>query len=81
MAFYLFSTKFTTVSKISFHFLVLFPMSVYYHSYCPAVRWFNNGYVGKQPVAWKEYCAEYRLKNSRIAWIGALAVTIQLKYC
>ena len=24
---------------------------------------FNNGYVGKQPVAWKEYCAEYWLKE------------------
>ena len=24
---------------------------------------FDNGYVGKQPVAWKEYCAEYWLKE------------------
>ena len=23
------------------------------------VRCFYNGYVGKQPVAWKEYCTEY----------------------
>ena len=23
----------------------------------------SNGYVGKQPVAWKEYCAEYWLKE------------------
>ena len=22
---------------------------------------FDNGYVGKQPVAWREYCAEYWL--------------------
>ena len=22
-----------------------------------------DGYVGKQPVAWKEYCAEYWLKE------------------
>ena len=28
-----------------------------------AVRCFNNGYVGKQPVAWKEYCVEYWLKK------------------
>ena len=28
-----------------------------------AVRCFNNGHVGKQPVAWKEYCAEYWLKE------------------
>ena len=24
---------------------------------------FDNDYVEKQPVAWKEYCAEYRLKE------------------
>ena len=30
----------------------------------------DKGYVGKQPVAWKEYCADYWLKNSRKAWIG-----------
>ena len=24
---------------------------------------FNKGYVGKQPVAWKEYCAAYWLKE------------------
>ena len=24
---------------------------------------FDNGYVGKQPVAWKEYCMEYWLKE------------------
>ena len=23
----------------------------------------SNGYVGKQPVAWKEHCAEYWLKE------------------
>ena len=28
-----------------------------------AVRCFDNGYVGKQPVAWKEKCAEYWLKE------------------
>ena len=27
------------------------------------VRSFDNGYVGKQPVVWKEYCAEYSLKE------------------
>ena len=27
------------------------------------VRCFDNGYVGKQPVAWKEYCAEHWLKG------------------
>ena len=39
-------------------------------SYCDRIRsslttvhCFNNGYVGKQPVAWKEYCAEYWLKE------------------
>ena len=28
-----------------------------------AVRCFNIGCIGKQPVAWKEYCAEYWLKE------------------
>ena len=28
-----------------------------------AVRCFDNGYVGKQPVAWKEYCAENWLRE------------------
>ena len=32
--------------------------------YCSltAVHCFPKGYIGKQPVAWKEYCAEYWLK-------------------
>ena len=30
-----------------------------------AVRCFDNGYVGKQPEAWKEYCTEYWLKEIR----------------
>ena len=34
-------------------------------TYLAAVHWFNNGYVGKQPVAWKEYCMEYWLKELR----------------
>ena len=33
------------------------------HSSVTAVHCFNNGYLGKQPVAWKEYCAEYWLKE------------------
>ena len=33
------------------------------HSSLTAVRCLDNGYVGKQPVAWKEYCAEYWLKE------------------
>ena len=39
-----------------------------------AVRCFDISYVGKQPVVWKECCAEYCLKktNSRKAWIGVL---------
>ena len=28
-----------------------------------AVRCFDNGFMGKQPVAWKEYCAEHWLKE------------------
>ena len=33
------------------------------HSSLTAVRCFDNGYVGKQPVVWKEYCAEYKFKE------------------
>ena len=33
------------------------------HSSLTTVRCFENGYVRKQPVAWKEYCAEYWLKE------------------
>ena len=33
------------------------------HSSLSAVRCFNNGYVGKQPVALKEYFTEYLLKE------------------
>ena len=33
------------------------------HSSLTNVRCFNNSHVGKQPVAWKEYCAEYWLKE------------------
>ena len=33
------------------------------HSSLTAVRCFNNSYVGKQPVAWREYYAEYLLKE------------------
>ena len=33
------------------------------HSSLTTVHCFDNGYVGKQPVAWKEYCVEYWLKE------------------
>ena len=33
------------------------------HSSLTAVCCFNNGYVRKHPVAWKEYCAEYWLNE------------------
>ena len=33
------------------------------HSSLTAVHCFDNVYVGKQPVAWKEYCAEHWLKE------------------
>ena len=47
------------------------------HSYLTAVCCFDNGYMGKQPVAWKEYCAEHWLKELlRKAWIGVLATAI-----
>ena len=33
------------------------------HTSLTAVHCFNNDYVGKQPWTWKEYCAEYWLKQ------------------
>ena len=33
------------------------------HSSLTAFRCFDDGYVGKQPVTWKEHCAEYWLKE------------------
>ena len=49
------------------------------HSFLIDVHCFHNGYVRKQPMAWKEYCAEHWLKkNFRTAWIVALATAIQL---
>ena len=33
------------------------------NSFLTGVYCFDDGYVGKQPVAWKVYCAEYWLKN------------------
>ena len=41
------------------------------HAFLKAVHLFDDGYVEKQSVAWKEYCAEYWLKKSRKAWIVA----------
>ena len=37
---------------------------------------FENGYVGKQPVAWKEYCEEYWLKELGKAWVGDSVETV-----
>ena len=38
-------------------------MIVRIHFSLRAVCCFTNGYVGMQPVAWKEYCAKYWLKE------------------
>ena len=40
-----------------------------------AVHYFNDIYVGKHPVTWKEYCVKYWLKESRKACVGVLAAT------
>ena len=37
------------------------------HSSLTAVCCFDNSHVGQQPVAWKEYCAEYWLTLSQMA--------------
>ena len=33
------------------------------HFSLTAVHCFGDGYMGKQPVAWKEYCAEYMIDS------------------
>ena len=37
------------------------------HSSLTAVYYFDSGYVGKQPMALKEYCAEYWLKELQVS--------------
>ena len=37
---------------------------------------FSSHYVRKQPMGWKEYCAERWYKKIQAGWIGALAVVI-----
>ena len=49
----------TSLSQYSFRGLML----VIATGFIPLSRVFDNGYVGKQTVAWKEYCAEYWLKE------------------
>ena len=46
------------------------------HSYLTTACCFDNGYVGKQPVAWKEYCVEYWLKDLQESIDIALAAMI-----
>ena len=48
------------------------------HSSLTTARCFDNGYVGKEPVARREYCAEYRLKEiqeSKDRCIGRCNIT------
>ena len=37
--------------------------SQWIHTSLAAAHCFDNGYVGKQPMAWEEHCAEYCLKE------------------
>ena len=48
------------------------------HSSLTAVLCFDNGYVGKHPMAWKEYCAEYcfkELQESMVRCTGCRDIT------
>ena len=52
------------------------------HSSLTAVRCFDKGYLGKQPVAWKEYSADYLLKELQENMDRCTGRRdIQLKYC
>ena len=46
------------------------------HSSLIAVRYFDDGFVGKQPISWKVCCEEYWLKELQKAWIGAMVAAI-----
>ena len=53
------------------------------HSFVNAVHYFDNVYVGNQPVALKEYCAEYRFKElqeSMGRYTGRCDIT-EKRYC
>ena len=45
------------------------------HSSFTTVHCFDNGHVGKHPVAWKEYCAEYWLKELQERCTGLRDIT------
>ena len=48
-------------SKYSFwELMIIIVQDSFLSPRCPFFQWFN---VGKQPVAWKEYCVEYRSKE------------------
>ena len=46
------------------------------HTSLTTIICFDDGCVGKEPVAWREYCAGYWLKELQETWIGTLAVAI-----
>ena len=56
------SQKMAVLGAFMFYKHILFKLYIIHYSFI-AVHCFNNGYVGKQLVAWKEYCAEYWLKE------------------
>ena len=48
------------------------------HSSLTAVRCFDNGYAGKQPVAWNGHCSFYwlrELQESMDMWTGGRDIT------
>ena len=65
--------KLMLVNKHFIHFTIMFFYKFFPRiddSHCNriqsslcSVHCLDNGYVGKQPVAWKEYCAEFWLKE------------------
>ena len=63
----LFSPILTVLSSCLENFVIFIKWLISHcnkiHSSLNAVRSFNNSYVGKQQVAWKEYRAEYWLKE------------------
>ena len=61
MKFLVFSPRVTSVYCICYYLFLRIDDRI--HSSLTAVRCFDNGYVGKQPAAWKKNYGEYWLKE------------------
>ena len=57
------------LGQYSFRGLMIVTATGFIPHCCPHCC-FDNDYVGKQPVAWKEYCSEYWLRERQESMDG-----------